>query len=127
MRQITLTLVILICSICSAVHAQVVYQKMNQAFAVEGIDSLELVLDGPVIYRKTPGSKLLIEINVEVENISPNIMMVLSRSPRYKLIPTQRGNILNLQFNKDRPNILVGSQSAVERITYKVYLPQNLW
>lgn len=113
---------------CTSLCAQSQSQKMNQEFVLyESTDSLSVFADAPVTFRKSPGSKILVEISVELENAGPNIMLVLTRSNRYKLQETRIGSILLLSRTKDIPSISVAGQPLIERVSYKIYLPRPFW
>lgn len=112
----------------NSLFAQLQSQKMNQEFVLyESTDSLSVFADAPVTYRKSPGSKILVEINVELENAGPNIVLVLTHSNRYKLMETRIGSILLLSRAKDIPSISVAGQPLIERVSYRIYLPRPFW
>jgi hypothetical protein len=109
--------------------AQVIRQKINQHFDIPlGVDSLNFDGgDAEVIYRKTPGKRILLEVNVEAQNIGSNVMLVLARSNRYKLVKTVSGKIVRLARPKDIPIVRSADKIMVEKISYKIYLPSQFW
>jgi hypothetical protein len=111
------------------VSAQVIRQKINQHFDIpSNADSLNFDGgDAEVIYRKTPGKRILLEVNVEAQNIGPNVMIVLARSNRYKLTKTVSDKIVRLARPKDMPIVRSGDKIMIEKVSYKIYLPSQFW
>lgn len=110
-------------------QAQYSSQQITQSFNAVGIDSLSLdvVSSKKIVYRKTPGTRVLVEVTIEVEKATPSIMAVLTRSTRYKLIETIENGVLKLSAPADNPPIKIGDNVVKELVSYKVYIPRNLW
>lgn len=123
-----IAIVILTAFLSVAGQAQVVRQKLNQTFSIVGADSLALKLDGNITFRKTPGSRILVEISIELEGASQDMLSILSRSARYKLGYVFKGTTLVInRASADRADILVNGKKVEERISYKIYLPKKFW
>lgn len=116
-----------ICLFVQNAQAQVIRQQVNQNFSVVGVDTLVLDLDGEIVWRKSPGSRLLIELTIEAENATPSIMAVLTRSNRFKLTATLEKGVLTIAYPKNNPVVRVGDKIVREIISFKVYVPKSLW
>lgn len=115
----------LLCAV--GARAQVIRQQINQNFSAVGVDSVVFELGPNVVWRKSPGTRILIEISIEQENGTPAVMSVLSRSNRYKLLTELNHGILTITFPKNNPTVRVGDKVTSEKLTFKVYMPRSLW
>lgn len=116
-----------ICLFVRSAQAQVIRQQVNQNFSVVGVDTVVFDLDGEIVWRKSPGSRLLIELTIEAENASPSIMAVLTRSNRFKLTATVENGVMTIAYPKNNPVVRVGDKIVREVVAFKVYMPKSLW
>lgn len=108
-------------------EAQYVERKVNQTFNTEGIDTVQLNVEGEITEKHTPGSHILLETTIRLSYANIQILDMLIQTGRYHLDAKIEARKLIINAPRSNPPIQINKvDEAQEFFSYRIFLPEDI-
>ncbi len=101
-------------------------RTLNQPFSIDGIASVSVETPDSLEVVEWSGTRILIEVTVELKNANKGILEALIKAERYKLLSEINGSNLHLNFKDIRKIIRIRDQDVYEEFSLKIFLPSGI-
>lgn len=102
--------------------------KFNQTFSSMNATNINLDVESNDIVVKTiKGSRIVIEMLIEISSPNTNLLEFLANDGRYDLTKSydEKTQTLILSSNKHRDIITIKGQEISEKLSYVIYVPET--
>lgn len=102
--------------------------KFNQTFSSMNASNINLdVENNDIVVKTIKGSRIVIEMLIEISSSNTNLLEFLAKDGRYDLTKSydEKTQTLVLSSNKHRDIITIKGQEVSEKLSYVIYVPET--